>query len=263
MAVSNLAAVNPYAIPADSDVSVQQPAPESTPKKWAGKYPTPEELENGHLHLQTTLTERNAELVNERQRREQLEQMLTNMAERMSPAERTVQRSRAEELLESTGIPIDALREIIDNRLSSTGPGMVEKVLAPITQGAQTQQTLGQEFPDISSSDVLQFLNANPNVKMQYDAKLSSGKTAEAMYYAYAQYSRSNAGPRDLSGKAEQQGQNRRDAALPTGRVGVQGVAEEGPSLADAWDMSEKSGNIMEFLRERLAHIPGIKPQQR
>jgi len=254
MEVTELAAVNPYATPAGNPGD-KQPAPESTPKKWAGKYLTPEELESGHIHLQTAITESNEQLRQATERSAQLEQMLTQVAERMSPAERIAKRSRSEELLESTGIPVEALLEVMDARMAATAPSLIKKELAPITQGAETQQMLGNEFPDISSSDVLQFLNANPDVKSMYDRKLSDGKTSEAMYFAYAQFARRGAGPQDLSGRAEQQGQARRDAALPTGRTGSPASGEEGPSLADAWALSRQSGNIMDFLRPRLAHI--------
>lgn len=247
---------NPYASQSAGAPGDKQPTPAPTAKKWAGKYNSEQELETGYANQQAVLTQRNEELRQSQERIAQLEQMITSVAERMSPAERTTQRSKAKQLLEAQGIPVEALEELFDERITSTVPKHVENFMAPFTQGARAQQTLADEFPDIDFNDVQQFLRANPGVKARYDEKVRTSPS-EAMYFAYAQYSRTKPESTDLSGQTRA----RLDAALPSTRGGNPVPQDAANDVAAGWERFNQSGNIMDFLRPRLAHIVG-KPTE-
>jgi hypothetical protein len=262
MSVNNLPSVNPYAeVSGDNDAG--KPAPAGpTPKRWAGKFNSPEEMETGHDHLQHTLTERTTELENERRLRSELEQVLQNVAERMSPADRMTHRSAAEETLINQGLPLDAMDAFISERIARGVGKALDEKLAPLTRGAQTQQMLEEEFPNIDRNDVDQFLRSNPDIRKRYSTKLNEDVTG-AMYYAYAQFAQANRENLDLSGQAEQQARRRRDAMLPSSESVGHQPPVEGPSLADQFDNFLKTGDKTSFLMKRLEHIQGIKPTQR
>jgi TolA-binding protein len=245
-------AANPYATTTAGAPGDKQPVAAPTAKTWAGKFKSEQELETGYQNQQTVLTERTNQLQQSQDRIAQLETMLTSVADRMSPVERTTQRSRAQQLLEAQGIPVEALYELIDERGASTVPKEVEKFMAPFTQGARAQQTLADEFPDINVNDVQQFLRANPGVKARYDEKVKTSPS-EAMYFAYAQYSRSAPEATDLSGQTRA----RLDAALPGNRGGNPVPVDAANDVAAGWENFNRSGNVMDFLRPRLAHIVG------
>lgn len=252
---------NPYASPTPAaDGSDSQPKTGPTPsKKWAGKYNSEQELEQGYENQQAVLTERTHELAETRERVAELERMLVTAADRMSPAARVEQRSRARELLESQGIPVDALTEVIEERLASTAPKYVEKALAPLTQGAQAQRMLADEFPDVNITDVQQFLRVTPDVNRRFQEKLQNDPIS-AHYYAYGQYMASQRESADLSGQSAARA--RLDAALPQSRAAGAPAESTGNRVAEGWDNWQRSGNIMDFLRERLSHVPGVKPPQ-
>jgi hypothetical protein len=246
------AAANPYATPAAGAPGDKQPATGPTPKKWAGKYNSEQELETGYENQQTVLTERTERLRQAEERASQLEQMLTTVAERMSPAQRTVERSREEQLLEASGIPVEAILSLIDRRANENLPKAVESFMAPFTQGARARDTLADEFPDIDINDVQQFLRANPNVKAAYDTKLKNSPS-EALYFAYAQFARTKPESADLSGQTRA----RMDAGLPGTRGGNPVPPDATNDVAAGWEKFGQSGNVMDFLRPRLAHIVG------
>lgn len=240
---------NPYAAPPASNGD-KQATPGPTPKKWAGKFENEVELEKGYENQQTVLTERSEALRRATERINQLEQMVAGVAERMSPAARTEQRSsRAQQLLEAQGIAVEALEELIDERASAKLPKAVEEFMAPFTQGARAQETLAAEFPGVSIADVNQFLSANPEVNRTFKDKGRTSPT-EALYYAYAQYAMHKPAA-DLSGQTRA----RMDAALPGTRGGTSIPEESANDVAAGWDKFQQTGNIMEFLRPRLAHV--------
>ena len=254
-------AANPYGQPNPASDGVQQPEPAPTAKKWAGKFPSEVELEKGYENQQTVLTQRTQELAETRRRAVELETMLKTVMDRMSPAQRTQERSRSVELLESQGIPVDALRDLIAESVGPAAERVVDGRLAPLFQGAQARQKIAREFPGVNVNDVEEFIRTNPDVQQAYDEKVASSPS-EALYYAMTQYALANREPADLSGQRDALRQARRDAALPGGGGGTNASAESGEiSLADAWEKSQQTGNIMDFLRERLDHIEGVKPK--
>lgn len=158
------------------DLTPVQPGPTPEQPKLAGKYETPDELAKGYMNLQTTLTERNRELQEMRQRLDAIEQ------QRIMPQERVDYRAE----LEGVGVPPAAVEALAQEA--------VQRLVGPMlaAEEAKARATRRHEVLAKNEQEVVQYLQENPEKMRQFQQAWNAGLYDMAYDWAANEYLQSN-----------------------------------------------------------------------
>lgn len=218
--------------------------PSGPPRKWAGKYDTPDELERGHDNLQSTLTERN-------QRIQELERALQEQQEVWSERVNPMDRARAREEQRD---PYDVLGQIgVDpTAVEAIAERAVQRFINPLIQGQQARQMISQEYPDFvqMENEVAQFIESSPDLKNRY-RQLYQTDPAAAMEWGITRFQRSREKSTDQAA--------RHDAGLPAagGAIDRSGtVADQSEALQKAFEFGQRYGDWSHYTHMRLNEDP-------
>jgi hypothetical protein len=179
----------------------EPPAPEPTPepRKFAGKYNSPEALEQGYWESQREAMRIMAE--NESLKRER-SQPQHPAPEPLAP-------------LEDYGIPPHVIRAAIQAEVNATVERQVQdqfqKAFAPMVQGMSARANVSRRHPDFEelAPKISEYIGSNPSLNQQYTV-LSGSFPEEAMEMAYLQY-------RDAHRKPDSAAAEPTTGALPRG----------------------------------------------
>lgn len=211
---------------------------------FAGKYKSPEDLEQGYSNLFSLSSQTFQENQALRARVEALERGHT---ERLDPAERVADRSASE--LEEVGVPIDALDRRIEEKFSS--------LLNPVFQGVAARQQIVQRYPDYDKEEqrLAEFIGSDPQLKSAYQ-RAYQAEPAVAMEWAWTQFQRARGEKRP--DPAAEEVSRRLDAMIQGGSdrgAAQQIAATEGE--AAAWEHFKRTGDAGPLVRLRTqATVP-------
>lgn len=208
-------------------------------KKWAGKYSTPEELEQGHSHLQSTLSERN-------QRIEELESQLEQQGQRMIPAGPS---KDPYEQLREIAVPPEAVEAIVERKVMAA--------IDPIFQSFSARRAMERQYPDFSKmeDEVAGYIAGQPELKKRYQVLYQTDQLG-AMEWALSKYHRSKAedNPAQLSLEDE-----RANARVPGGGSGSGRGADLGNAQRDklqkAYEYGQQYGDWDPYMKLRLDSV--------
>lgn len=149
----------------------------STAKKWAGKYDSPEALEQGYSH-QFAETQK----ILERQRAVEEENQLLKSMVGQPPAQTqpTAARTPWDEL-DAVGVPRNQLQAAIRSELQAG--------LAPLMQGVQARGEVISEIPEFGQfeGEMLQYVSANPKLNSEYQSAFAANPKV-AMKFAFREF---------------------------------------------------------------------------
>lgn len=215
-------------------------------RQWAGKYRDPEELEKGYQNLQELANKNWQEL-----------QELKSLVEsgRMDPEERREARRGPKEILEESGVPAEAVLELVRSG--------VEDVLRPVVAAQDARAEVAKNYPNFAENenDVAQWITSNSQLQTRY-AKMFAADPAGAMEWAISAYSREKRNEPAPSTTYTS------DAALPpTGGSGPRGYDSSMASeeLAKELERAKSSGDWNRYIAQRLAgtvpdkHYEGLR----
>jgi hypothetical protein len=198
--------------------------PPAPPKKWAGKYNTPEDLETGYWNSAQEAARIAAE---NKVLKAQLEHP------RVNPSDRAADRRNFAKELEDAAVPVEALVGLVKEAF--------REELAPIVRGAQARDTMMARYEDFANNEraMATFMSANPEVESVYNTLVNAGQDSAAYEYAYTKFRStqpaSNPAPAavvDASGQA--QAVARATAALTGSQVGERAVVDSFAQRLDA-----------------------------
>lgn len=215
------------------DLTPMVPGPTPEPQKLAGKYENPDELAKGYMNLQSTLTERNRELQEMRQRLEALEQ------QRVMPQERMDYRAE----LEGVGVPPAAVEALAQEA--------VQRLVGPMlaAEEAKARASRRHEVLAKNEPDVVQFLQENPEKMRQFQQAWNAGLYDMAYDWAANEYLQNHA-------PSPQAPQGLPPAALMPPAVGGNRMAAAADQVMSdeqaMWERFQRTGSATELIKTRL-----------
>ena len=203
-------------------------------KMYAGKYETPETLEQGYNSLFTE----SQKLLAKAKALEEQNRILQAVAE-----------SRREPETEgdtNEGISPETIKQLV-----ASG---VQEILAPLLTGAEKVALLGSEQGEINS-----FLQANPEVQATFQG-ISDAKGAAEYARALWKLNQHAQGDKRVE-QSTREARTVMDASLGAAEVpGSRSISrtpsdpnqEHSEKLKAAWEQAEKTGDATEYVRQRL-----------
>jgi len=154
------------------------------------------------------------------------------------------------------GIPVDALEEIVEQRL--------QKALEPLSRGIQARGKMVSEHPDYVQfeNDVAQFINTDPALSQSYPVMFAADPVG-AMEYAFLKFGDSR---RRTAGPPEGKTRNGAvDAQIPGSRTGDGRRAPTGDAqIQEAFERFNKTGSSRDAAAYAKARLgPLLKDQFR
>lgn len=153
------------------------------------------------------------------------------------------------------GVPVDALRAIIDQRLGDA--------LQPLADGMQARQSIVGRHPDYVQfeHDVAAFIATDPDLAGRYP-KLFKADPVAAMEYAFLKFGDSRRGAATQNQNGSVQG--RTDAGIPTSRAGdSRAVGGQGDSrVQEAFDRFQKTGSTRDARAYAESRLGPLLEQQ-
>lgn len=216
---------------------------QTTPKKWAGKYDSPEALEQGY---QNSAEEAQRILARERTKDQEIASLKMQIDGRVNPASQSAQRKHVDELTEAL-VPVDALGAFVKEQ--------VAEFFRPIAEVAQARQQVTKEYSEFGTVEgkLQDYLTTNPDINARYQKTLETDP-ATAMEWLLFRYQHANPPPaptQDLSG--QEQATARAVGALSGSTVGARQteLTQHEKHLA-ARQRFAQTGDVNELLRTGL-----------
>jgi hypothetical protein len=162
-----------------------------------------------------------------------------------------------EKNLETMGIPLNDLTQLVNARAEEIAGRVLQKHLNPMVQGAQAHAQMEASFPDFKEnvSAILNGVKADPALASTFDALLEAGQPLAALKLGYFEWkTKSPAKPNADLEAAKRAAQSPGSA----GSVGRTGNMSTGPSQADLDQAmaAHLAGDSMPLFDLKLKGIP-------
>lgn len=188
----------------------------------------------------------------QRERADKLEQLVQQQLASAENQRRSVpdRSKRPEDRLTDYGVPVDALEELVQDRL--------QKAFAPIQNGLQARGQIASEHPDYLQfeNDVAHFIQTSPGMSQRYD-KMFATDPAAAMEYAFLKFADSRRSTLPTNGNNGREGIA--DASIPSSRSGDGRRAPDQASVVqDAFERWQKTGSARDaeaYAKARLRNV--------
>lgn len=212
----------------------EQAIPNQTPPQQLNPdlagYPTVEALVAGYRNSSN-------EGKLQRERADKLEQLVTQQLQAQNERRNVPDRTkRPEDRLTDYGVPVDALEELVQDRL--------QKAFAPIQNGLQARGHIASKHPDYLQfeNDVAQFIETDPDMSQRYP-KMFASDPAGAMEYAFLKFADSRRSTlTGANGNGSREGLA--DASIPSSRAGDgRRAPDQNSVIQDAFERWQKSGS--------------------
>jgi len=185
---------------------------------------------------------------NSSQEAQRLTQRVQQMEQAIGQLQQPQARStRPEDRLSDLGIPVDALDEVINERM--------QRAFAPIARGIGARTQVMAQYPDFVKfeNDVNQYIQSDPALQQTY-GNMFNADPVGAFEYAFLKFgeSRRRAG---AQGNGQGDAKEKANAQIPTGRSNETRARQDagGEDLtAKAWEHFRKTGDPKPFAKARL-----------
>lgn len=175
------------------------------------------------------------------QRLQQVEQAMVQMQQPQTRA------ARPEDRLSDLGIPVDALDEVINQRLQTA--------FAPIARGMTARSQVMAQYPDYVKfeNDVNSYIQSDPQLAQTY-GNMFNADPVGAFEYAFLKFGedqRRKGAPSNGAGDAKE----KVNAQIPTGRSNETRARQDagsGDMTTKAWEHFQKTGDPKPFAKARL-----------
>jgi hypothetical protein len=190
-------------------------------------------------------------LFDENQKKDQLlAQLVTTAGNQRSVPDR---HATPQDRLTDFGIPVDALGEIISNK--------VGEALQPLSQGLQARQAIVGAHPDYVQweHEVANFINTDPDLSVRYP-RIFAADPVSAMELAFLKFTESR---RQSIPSSPQASQGRADAGIPTSRAGDARREPGGDAaIADALERFNRTGSPRDARAYAVTRLGPLLEQQ-
>lgn len=153
-----------------------------------------------------------------------------------NPRQPVRDRSNPRDRLTEFGVPVDAIEELLDSKMS--------QAFQPIMQGINARQTVMARYPDYNKfeSDVNQFIQSDPELNQTYQ-RMFSADPVGAFEYAFLKFGDSRKRGSQQRDEAAQQDMSH--AALPSMRNGDSRRQPEAQTagVQKAWEEWQRTGS--------------------
>lgn len=209
------------------------PSPQTPAKRWAGKYDSPEALEQGYANLVPAFEQIKQEARADRQRADELSgqvklltEALTQTAPVTPPSLERLDEGEIQRYIDARLAPVEKKLDAIPGQISST----LRSVLEPLTQVQNAKSTYLSENQDYDDGAIQKFLAMNPGINKTYQTILSTGSENAGQAFKYAHDCFKNANPTKSAVNTDA----KRDAGVPNQSPGPPvEIPGEGPSAGD------------------------------
>lgn len=220
----------------------QDGQPKPAARKYAGKYDSPEALEQGY---QNSAKEVQNILAREKAKDQEIANLKLALTGRVNPADVAAARRNPVEELTEAMVPVEALGAFVEQAIAKT--------FEPIARNMQARSSVTKEYKEFGELEekLNEYLTANPDINERYQAVLATTPEV-AMEWLLLRHQRStgaaDAAQADLSG--QQQATRRAEAALSGSSVGDRATGPTaGEKLKAASEIAQRTGNIEPALR--------------
>ena len=176
------------------------------------------------------------------QRLQTLEQSMVQMQQ---PQARV---ARGEDRLSDLGIPVDALDEVVNER--------IQRAFAPIARGMNARTQVMTQYPDYTKfeNDVNQYIQSDPQLSQTYGSMFNADPVG-AIEYAFLKFGENQrrSGTQSSNGAGDKQ--EKVNAQIPMGRSNETRARQDAggaDQTAKAWEHFQKTGDPKPFAKMRL-----------
>lgn len=219
--------------------------------KILGKYDTPEAAKEGYWNAVQEMNKAKEQLG-------MAVQVIQNLQQQGPPQQLQPQIPAYEAKLDSLGIPLGELNQLVEDRAAKIAKKMFEENITPLVRGAQARGDIAAAYEDFQENEaaILAAVKADPNKARRFDALLQKGEPEAALELAYFHWLRTKQPKPSPEVEAA-----RRAAQTPGGGAGVNRTAgmQTGPSskdMDDAWQAYYEGGDIRALIDAKLKNVP-------
>ena len=219
-------------------------------KKWAGKYESPEALEQGY---QNSAKEVQNILAREKAKDQELASLKLQLQGRVNPADVAAARRNPMDELNEAMVPVEALGLFVQQEIA--------KAFEPVARSMEARSAVSKEYKEFGTleENLNEYLTANPEINNRYQKTLRDDPQT-AMEWLFLRYQRDNptAQP-DLSGQDQA-------TARAVGALGSSGVGPRNTEvplterLNKATERYQQTGDIIPALQIALVDSGFIDP---
>jgi|SRR6185369_4832173 len=163
------------------------------------------------------------------------------------PRQNVPQRAAYEETLEQAAVPLDALDQLIGNRVQQG----IAQAFEPFQRGLQARQTMVGRYKEYNKveSDVMEYVNSDPETQATY-ARTFQADPGVAAEWAYLKWRRNK------NGTSQGAQEDQIEARIPSQRSGdARRIPQDGGAVQEArraWEQNKNATTAAAYARARL-----------
>jgi hypothetical protein len=161
------------------------------------------------------------------------------------------------ERLESVGIPVNELNQLVADRAQAIAANVVNQQLAPIVQGAQARNVMQSTYSDFAENEqsIANTIQSNPALAQRFNALVSAGMPQEALELGYFHWKNSSSARPNPNVESA-----KRAAMLPSGGSGAGRTANlpagASPEAIKQAEYAAMQGDIRPLMELKMRNIP-------
>lgn len=190
----------------------------------------------------------------QKQRADQLEQRIQQIEQQFT-RQTVPQRANPADRLSEFGVPVDALDEMISERVARG----VQAAFEPLARGAQARTSILSRYKDYGQyeADVAGYIESDPGLSQRYQ-KLFAADPEAAMEFAFLKFGEAKRSDVASNGNGNPQRQARVEAQIPSARQGDARTlpqTDTADRTARSWEHYQKTGDPRAYAQERLRQV--------